>query len=74
MKIGTFLRAKEIHDELSTLKLESSVMNGFDDCGMAPSFDISALPKNVKEKIKPMLSGRIRELEDEFEQLSESED
>lgn len=74
MRIETFLRAKEIHDELSTLKLALSVMNGFDDCRMAPVFDISALPKNVKENIKPMLSGRIRELEDEFEQLSESND
>ena len=74
MKIGTFLKAKEIHDELSTLKLALSVMNGFDDCGMAPVFDISALPKNVKEKIKPMLLGRVEELESEFEQLSESKD
>ena len=73
MKIATFLKAKKIHDELSTLKIALSVMNRFDDCGMAPAFDISALPKNVKEKIKPMLSGRIRELEDEFEQLSENE-
>lgn len=74
MKIGTFLKAKEIHDELSTLKLALSAMNGFGDCGMAPAFDISALPKNVKEKIKPMISERVEELENEFEQLSESED
>lgn len=74
MKIGTFLKAKGIHDELSTLKLALSVMNGFDDCGMDPAFDISALPKTVKEKIKPMISDRIEELENEFEQLSESED
>lgn len=70
MKIGTFAKTKEIQDELSTLKLALSVMNGFDNCGMSPVFDISALPKNLKEKIKPMLSGRIMELEDEFEQLS----
>lgn len=54
---------------ISTLKLALSVMNGFDDCGMAPVFDISALPKNAKEKIKPMLLGRVEELENEFEQL-----
>lgn len=74
MKIGAFIKAKGIYDELSTLKIALSVMNGFDDCGMSPTFDISALPKTVKEKIKPMISDRIEELENEFEQLSESED
>lgn len=46
MKIGTFLKAKEIHDELSTLKLALSAMNGFDDCGMATAFDIGEREKN----------------------------
>lgn len=74
MRIETFERAKEIQDELLTLKIALSAMHSFDECGMAPTFDIGALPKGIKEKIKPMLSERIEELENEFEKLSESED
>lgn len=73
MRIETFEKVKEIQDELLTLKLALSAMHSLDDCGMAPSFDIGALPKIIKEKIKPMLLGRVEELENEFEQLSESE-
>lgn len=74
MKIETFEKAKVIQDELLTLKIALSAMYSFDEFGMAPNFDIGALPRGIKEKMKPILSERIKELENEFEQLSESED
>lgn len=74
MKIETFENAKRIQDELLTLKIALSAMYSYDECGMAPAFDIGALPKGIKEKTKPILSERIEELENEFDKLSESED
>lgn len=74
MKIETFRKAKEIQEELDLLKIALSAIYSLDECGMAHAFDINALPKGIKEKIKPILSERIESLEREFEKLSESED
>lgn len=70
MRIETFEKAKRIQDELLTLKLALSSMYSFDECGMAPAFDIGTLPTGIKKMIKPILSERIEELEKELVGLS----
>lgn len=69
MEIKTFSKGKKIQEELDVLKSAIRSMFTFDDCGMSHVFDINGLPNNIKQKIKPIFSERIEELEEEFKKL-----